>query len=57
VKRCYTFSSIGIVVPLKAPWAADSGFFPRSALEVREVRMGLEGVAVKMAMPIVPETS
>jgi DNA-binding GntR family transcriptional regulator len=45
--------SIGIVVPLERRGLRIVDFSPDQALEVREVRMGLEGVAVKMAMPIV----
>ena len=45
--------SIGIVVPLKRRGLRIVDFSPDQALEVREVRMGLEGVAVRMAMPLV----
>ena len=49
--------SIGIVVPLKRRGLRIVDFSPDQALEVREVRMGLEGVAVKMAMPVVRKHS
>ena len=45
--------SIGIVVPLERRGLRIVDFSPDQALEVREVRMGLEGVAIKMAMPVV----
>jgi DNA-binding GntR family transcriptional regulator len=45
--------SIGIVIPLKRRGLRIVDFSPGQALEVREVRMGLEGVAVKMAMRVV----
>jgi DNA-binding GntR family transcriptional regulator len=45
--------SIGIVVPLERRGLRIVDFSLRQALEVREVRMGLEGVAIKTAMPIV----
>jgi DNA-binding GntR family transcriptional regulator len=45
--------SIGIVVPLEPRGLRIVDFSPDQALEVRDVRMGLEGVAVKLAMPVV----
>src|SRR5688500_14098824 len=44
--------AIGIVVPLEPRGLRIVDFSPDQALEVRYVRMGLEGVAVKLAMPV-----
>jgi len=45
--------SIGIVVPLQRRGLRIVDFSPGQALDVREVRMGLEGVAIKKAMALV----
>jgi DNA-binding GntR family transcriptional regulator len=45
--------SIGILVPLERRGLRIVDFSPGQVVEVREVRLGLEGVAVKKAMPIV----
>lgn len=44
--------SIGILVPLEPRGLRIVDFSPDQALEVRDVRMGLEGVAIKLAMPV-----
>jgi len=47
--------SIGIVVPLERRGLRIVNFSPDQALQVRDVRMGLEGVAIKTAMTLVRE--